>query len=153
MPDVISNAVDAFVFRVVNGRPQFLLLQRRSDVALGNSWQAIHGAIAGEETAIQAAMREILACTSVSPVALYSADYVSQFYDHRSDTVILSPAFAAEFSSQPQIVHPPEFSDHAWCDLEETTARLPWSAQRWAVRHIYDVIAMGGDEADLYRIA
>jgi dihydroneopterin triphosphate diphosphatase len=153
VPQLVSNAFDAFVYRTMNGRPQFLLLLRRSDSPLPNTWQAIHGVVNGADTAVDAVLREIVACTAVQPVALYSADYVSQFYDHRSDTIVLSPAFAAEFSQSAQVVHSPEFGDHVWCDLEETTARLPWSAQRWAVRHIYDVIAMGGDDADLYRIA
>lgn len=152
MPQIISNAIDVFPFRIVNGRPQFLLLCRRGESSLGSAWQAIHGVVDPGETAVAAAIRTTGANTSVVPTSLYSADYVSQIYDHRSDTVILAPAFAAEFSREAKVTCPGEFVDHAWCDLEETTARLPWSAQRWAVRHIYDVIALGGDEAELYRI-
>jgi dATP pyrophosphohydrolase len=152
MPRIVSDIADAFVYRTVNARPQFLLLQRRPDGPLGGAWQAVHPRVDPEESAVEAAMREVQATTQLSPIAIYSADFVSQFYDHRTDTIVLSPAFAVEVSPLDRIGLAPSFSDHAWCDLEETTARLPWTAQRWAVRHIYDVIAMGGDEAELYRI-
>jgi dATP pyrophosphohydrolase len=66
------------------------------------------------------------------------------------DTIVLAPALAAQINPRARIAVSHAYSDYAWCDLEETTARLVWSAHRWAVRHIYDVIAMGGDESDMY---
>lgn len=152
MPRIVSDLADAFVFRTVNARPQFLVLFRRPTGSLGGTWQAIHARIEPEESAVAAVVREVVSSTQLTPVGVYSADYVSQFYDHRNDTIVLSPAFAIEVAQRAKISLAPAYSDHAWCDLEETTARLPWTAQRWAARHIYDVIAMGGDEAELYRI-
>jgi dATP pyrophosphohydrolase len=152
MPRIVSDIADAFVYRTINARPQFLLLLRRPNGPLGGAWQAIHPRVDPDESAVEAALREVQSTTQLMPIAVYSADFVSQFYDHRTDTIVLSPAFAVEVSHHARIELAPSFSDHAWCDLEETTARLPWTAQRWAVRHIYDVIAMGGDEAEMYRI-
>ncbi|RIK46933.1 MAG: lipoyltransferase [Chloroflexi bacterium] len=153
MPRIVSDIADAFVFRKIHARPQFLLLLRRHSGPMGGAWQAIHAQIDPDETAVQAVLREVQDCTGLTPLAVYSADFVSQIYDHSTDALVLSPAFALEVSPQLTPVLSPAFVDHAWCDLEETTARLPWTSQRWAVRHIYDVIALGGDEAELYRIA
>lgn len=152
MPNIVSDIVDAYVFRKVNARVQFLVLRRNPELSTGNTWQAIHGKISGDETAVEATNRVIRASTGMEPIALYTADFISQFYDHTTDTILLAPTFAAQVSPRSSIQVSKDYVDYAWCDLEETTARLPLSNQRWAVRHIFDVIALAGDEAELYRI-
>ncbi|MBX6342836.1 MAG: NUDIX domain-containing protein [Thermomicrobiaceae bacterium] len=152
MPRIVSDIVDVYVFRRSRNRVQFLVLRRHPDVVLGDTWQSIHGKIEPGERAVDAAMREIEERTGLVPERLYSADYINQFYDHASDAIVLAPAFAARVHAQAQPRLSSEYSDYAWCDLEETVARLPWSGQRWAARHIYDVIAMGGEEAEFYAL-
>ena len=152
MPKIVSDVVDTYVFRTVNARVQFLVVRRRPEVALGDTWQSIHGKIAHGETAVEAARREIVEHTSIIPSQMYTADYISQFYDHVTDTIVLAPTFAARVPARSKPKLSAEYSDYAWCDLEETTGRLMWSAHRWAVRHIYDVIAMSGDEAEIYAL-
>lgn len=152
MPRIVSDIVDVYVFRRVRSQVQFLLLRRRPEMVLGNTWQSIHGKIEPNERAVEAAMREVEECTGFVPTQLYSADYINQFYDHASDTIVLAPAFAALILGRGQVRISNEYDDYAWCDLEETVSRLPWSGQRWAVRHIYDVIAPGGEEAEFYAL-
>jgi dATP pyrophosphohydrolase len=152
MPRVVSDSVDVYLFRRVNGRVQFLVLLRRPEVALGNTWHSVHGKVGGEETAHRAALREMRQTTGLTPRRFYSADLVGQFYDHFSDTISLTPVFAALVEGPGPVILSPDYIDFAWCDLEEAVARLFSNVQRWAVRHIYDVIAMGGPEAELYRI-
>src|SRR3712207_973359 len=82
MPIVAADIVDAYVFRKVNARVQFLLLLRRPGVVLGNTWQSIHAKITSDESALQAAERTILADTGLTTVDAFSADYINQFYDH-----------------------------------------------------------------------
>src|SRR5687768_4678207 len=78
VPKIVADIVDAYVIRKVNARIQFLLLLRRPDVALGNTWQSIHEQIEPGETALEAAERAILASTGLSVIDVYSADYVNQ---------------------------------------------------------------------------
>ena len=153
MPRIVSDIVDVYVFRQSRNQVQFLVLRRRPDVVLGDTWQSIHGRIEPGERAVDAALRETEERTGLVPLKLYSADYINQFYDHEADAIVLAPAFAVLVGAreQPHILTS-EYSDYAWCDLEETVGRLPWSSQRWAARYIYDVIAMGGDEADFYAL-
>lgn len=152
MPKIISDSVDIFAFRRVNGRPQFLALLRRPEVALGNTWHAIHAKVGDGETAYAAALREVRHAIGVVPKQFYSADLVSQFYDHYSDSIALTPVFAALIEGPAPAMLGSDFIDYAWCDLDEAVARLFSSAQRWAVRHIADVIASGGPEAEYYRL-
>ena len=152
MPKIISDSVDIYPFRRVNARPQFLVLLRRPEVALGNTWHAIHAKVGGTETAYAAALREVRHAIGVTPRHFYSADLISQYYDHYSDAIGLTPVFAALIEGPAPATLGPDFIDYAWCDLDEAVARLFSSAQRWAVRHIADVIALGGPEAEYYRL-
>jgi len=152
MPKIVSDLVDTYLFRKINARPQFLVLRRRTETPRGDVWQSIHTRVAPGETALDAARRDVQSCTGLVPIRFYSADYVAQFYDHGSDSIVLAPTLAAQVNPKSPVTVGPEYSDFAWCDLEETTSRLIYSAQRWAVRHIYDIIAMGGEESDVYSI-
>lgn len=152
MPKIASDIVDAYVVRRVNARLQFLLLKRRADLALGDTWQSIHAKVDPFETALQAAERAVRASTGLAVSDAYSADYINQFYDHETDTIILAPVFAFVVSPQVRVALGPDYSDSVWCEREEATARLLWTGQRWAVRHIDEVIGFGGEEAEFYRV-
>ncbi|HLI52560.1 MAG TPA: NUDIX domain-containing protein, partial [Thermomicrobiaceae bacterium] len=79
MPRIVSDIVDVYVFRRVNSNVQFLILRRRPDVALGNTWQAVHGTIEPGEKAVEAALREVREHTGFVPERFYSADFINQF--------------------------------------------------------------------------
>jgi dATP pyrophosphohydrolase len=156
MPRIVADLVDVYVFRRLPQRPahgvQFLLLRRREDAPLGGTWHAVHGRILPNERALDAAARELLEQTGLVPQKLYSADYIAQFYDHASDAIVLAPAFAALVEPRAAVRLSQAHDDYAWCDLDEAVARLLWTSQRWAVRHIHAVIACGGEEAEYYAL-
>ena len=152
MARIEVNIVDAYVFRRRQDLVQFLLLQRRKELQLGGTWQAMHGKIEDGETAISAARRTVSALTGATITAAYSADYVSQFFDHQSDALILAPVFAFEIAPSATLTLAPDYADFAWCGTDEATARLLFSGQRWAVRHIEEIIGLAGDDAQYYEI-
>ncbi|MGH2560681.1 MAG: NUDIX domain-containing protein [Thermomicrobiales bacterium] len=152
MPRIAADIVDAYVFRRVNARVQFLLLRRHDELPLGGTWQSIHAKIEPNETALEAAERAVRVSTGIEIVDAFSADYINQFYDHESDTIILAPVFAFTAPPKPKIELSREYTDSIWCDREEASARLLWTGQRWAIRHIEEVIGFGGDEAEFYRV-
>ena len=152
MPAIAADIVDAYVFRKINARVQFLLLLRRPGLPLGNTWQSIHAQIQPGETALEAAQRTILVNTGLATTNAYSADYINQFYDHTTDRIILAPVLAFTVPPRARVHLGEDYADSAWCDRDEATARLMWSGQRWAIRHIDEVIGLGGSDADFYRI-
>lgn len=152
MPSLVSDAVDAYVVRRVNARLQFLLLQRRADAPFGGSWQVLHARVQPTETALAAAERALQDATGLSATIVYSADYVNQIFDHTRDAVVLIPSFAFETAPGTGITPGVDFIGYEWCERDEAVARLLWSGQRWAVRHIDDVIGGGGPTAEFYRI-
>ncbi len=152
MPTIAADIVDAYIFRKINARIQFLLLLRRPDVSLGGTWQSVHEKIEPGETALQAAERGVMLSTGLAVTDAFSADYINQVYDHLRDTIILAPVFAFAVPPRAEIRLSEDFGDKAWCEREEATARLLWSGQRWAIRHIDEVIGQGGQEAEFYRV-
>jgi dihydroneopterin triphosphate diphosphatase len=152
MPRVVSDIVDVYVFRRLNARVQFLLLQRRADVAMPHTWQSFHAPIRVGDTTIEAVQKVVKDLCGLNVSAIYSADYVNQFYDETRDAMILAPVFAVNVSPQAPIDLGPDFRDAAWFDRDEATARLAFSGQRWAVRHIDEIMGLGEAEASIYRI-
>ena len=153
MPRIVSDSIDLYVFRAVNGRIQFLVMRTRDgDQESAGQWLAVHGTINQGESAHSAARRLLKTCTSLDPAKLYSADFVAHAYHPGTDTISLTPSFAALVSPRSRPNLGADFIDHAWCDVEETTARLAGTSRRWAVRHVNEVIALGGESASQYEI-
>lgn len=152
MSKIAADIVDAYVFRRHNGMVQFLLLQRGRDVPMGGTWHGIHGKIDPDETALESAKRSVLTATGLTVSAAYSADYINQFFDPHTDSIILAPVFAFTAAPAARVSLSDEYSDYAWCETEEATARLLFAGQRWAIRHIEEIIGLGGDDAEYYRI-
>jgi len=152
MPRVVSDIVDVYVFRRLNARVQFLLLQRRHDVALPSTWQAFHSQVRVGDTTLQTVKRAVFELSGLNVSEVYSADYVNQFYDETRDALVLAPVFAVNVSPQAPLGLGPDFRDAAWFDRDEATARLAFSGQRWAVRHIDEIMSLGDAEASIYRL-
>jgi dATP pyrophosphohydrolase len=152
MPDIVSDIVDVYVFRRQNARVQFLLLQRKASVALGNTWQSFHTQIQGHETTLSAARRAVRELSGLNVSEAYSADYINEFFDDTRDVVVLAPVLAVNVSPQAPVTLGHELRDCAWWDTNQAIARLPFSGQRWAIRHISELMSAGHAESQLYRL-
>lgn len=152
MPDIVSDIVDVYVFRRLNARVQFLLLQRRANVPLGNTWQSFHTQIKGHESTIDAGRRAVRELAGLNVSEVYSADYINEFFDDTRDVVVLAPVLAVNVSPQAPVTLGPELKECGWWDTSQAIARLPFAGQRWAVRHIDELMGAGLAESQLYRL-
>lgn len=151
MTTIATDIVDTYVFRRLNARVQFLLLQRRNDVPMARTWQAFHHEIAEGQTAHEAARIALSNLAGLTIARYYSADFINQFYDEARDAVVLAPVLAVTITDQSSVTLADDFESAGWFDRDEATARLPFSGQRWAVRHIDEIMSIGESEAELYR--
>lgn len=151
MTRIVSDIVDVYVFRRLNARVQFLLLQRRNDVPMGRTWQAFHHEIDASRTVPEAASAALQNLAGLTIDRYYSADFINQFYDEARDAVVFAPVLAVTVADQGAVSLADDFQDAGWFDRDEATARLPFSGQRWAVRHIDELMGIGESEAELYR--
>ena len=151
MTSIATDIVDVYVFRRLNARVQFLLLQRRNDVPMAQTWQAFHHEIAEGQSAPEAAAAALQTLAGLEVDRFYSADFINQFYDEGRDVVVLAPVLAVTVKHQGALDLADDFQDAGWFDRDEATSRLPFSGQRWAVRHIDELMGIGEAEAELYR--
>lgn len=152
MPDLVADIIDVYVFRRVSARIQFLLLERRGTVPMPNTWQSFHTQIQGTETTVAAGQRVVRELAGLNVSEVYSADYINEFFDDSRDVVVLAPVLAVHVSPQAPVTLGAEFRDCGWWDTNQAVARLPFAGQRWAVRHIDEIMSIGYAESQLYRL-
>jgi dihydroneopterin triphosphate diphosphatase len=119
--------VSAIVVREHRKAP-FLLLKR---AAVSNGqWCQVAGGIESEETAWQAAVREILEETALVPERLYSADLIENFYEVGKDAVWVAPVFVAFVKAAATVIINHEHTEYRWVSVRTANAMLPFPGQR-----------------------
>lgn len=94
------------------------------------------------ETASQAALREIREETGLTPIALYSADFVETFYMLSCNKVTFVPVFVGFVDKMEIRLSPEEHDAYEWLSFEEAKERLVWSAQRKAIQQIHETCVL-----------
>jgi 8-oxo-dGTP pyrophosphatase MutT (NUDIX family) len=153
MPRIVSEIVEVYVYRLVNGWPEFLLLKRATGAAVGGTWQVVLGHMHPGETAEQCALRETREETGLSVAALHQLESVNTFFVAREDTIHLCPGFAARVAPNASVVLDAEHTEAAWLARAAATQRLMWPGQHRAIAEIIELILPGGIVADTLRLS
>lgn len=153
MPTISSRVVEVCVFSFEKDRPRYLLLRRSKKEALyPDMWQIVTGVVEGDESAIDAARRELAEETQLKPKAFWNVPYASMFYDHVHDVITVSPLFAAQVDtgSEPRLSS--EHDEHGWFAYHDALRKLVWPAQRSGLRIVHEYIIGGERAAQFTRI-
>jgi len=70
MADILVRVVDAYVFRKIEGDIRFLILKRAETKIYEHLWQGVAGKIEPGESAPEAAKRELMEETGLTPRCL-----------------------------------------------------------------------------------
>ncbi len=150
MPGVVSRIVEVVAFRFAHDRPEYLLLRRaREERIYPGMWQIITGKVREGETAVQAARRELLEETGVSPERFWVLPHTGTFYDPGSDAIQISPFFAAQTPGQVDPVLSAEHGEFRWLSVEEALRKLVWTGQREGLRIVHECIVSGEEASGL----
>lgn len=136
--NIISNLIEAHIFREQNGILEFLLLKRSPEQYYPNIWQMVSGKIKANETAYNAALREIKEETNLIPEKFWVAPTVNSFYAPDKDYICLLPVFAAKVKFDSKVVLSKEHVEYKWLKPEDTKQMLAWDGQRKSVDVIVD---------------
>lgn len=131
------QCISAFVICRTPDGPRYLLI-RRCGQYLPGTWQMVTGGILEQETAIQAALREIKEETGLVPTQLYCADAVETFYMQSVDKITFAPVFVAFVEEMTVELSPSEHDAYEWVAFEEAKKRLVWSEQRRVLAQVHD---------------
>lgn len=115
---------------VVRAAASRVLLLQRTGPYLPGAWSYVAGHLEADETGWQCARRELAEETSLTPLALYSADRCEQFYDGAANCIQLVPAFVAMVDDNATVRLNQEHHLFAWLDFDEAITRLPFGGQR-----------------------
>jgi dATP pyrophosphohydrolase len=133
---IISNLIEAHIFRETEKGIEFLLLKRAEDQIYPGVWQMVSGKIKDNEKAYETAVRELKEETGLIPLRIWSAPRVNSFYSSDSDTINLVPVFAIKVEQSLDVKLSNEHSDFKWVSSEKAQKLLAWDGQRQAVRLI-----------------
>lgn len=133
---VAVRGVSAYLLKG-RGKNTHFLLMRRTD-RKSSFWAQVAGKIEENETAWQAALREVKEETSLTPASFYSADICEQFYEIDRDSIWLSPVFVGFIDESHEVVLNEEHDIYEWVSLEQATERLIFASQRNAVKTIWE---------------
>ncbi len=134
---IISDMIEAHIFRETEKGLEFLLLKRASQEIYPGLWQMVTGKVENNETAYQAALREIKEETGLSPEKLWVVPNVNTFYSHEINAISLLPVFAAKVKGNEKITICDEHTESCWYDPERAKNMLAWEGQR----HSVDIIS------------
>lgn len=137
---ILSNLIEAHIFRIINGEIEFLLLKRSPDQYYPNLWQMVSGKIKENETAYNAALREIKEETNLTPEKFWVAPTVNSFYSPDKDYICLLPVFAAKVECNCEIKISNEHTEYKWVKSDEAKQLLAWDGQRKSVDVIVDYV-------------
>lgn len=127
---VISNLIEAHIFRLKNEELEFLLLKRAPYQYYPNIWQMVSGKIRENEKAYETALREIKEETGLVPENLWIAPNINSFYSPDDEYISLIPVFAAKVNDDSQVIISTEHSEYKWLKSSEAKQLLAWEGQR-----------------------
>jgi dihydroneopterin triphosphate diphosphatase len=135
--EIISNLIEAHIFRETEKGIEFLLLKRSEHQPYAGLWQMVTGKIKTDESAYQTALREIKEETGLVPVQLWVAPTVNSFYEPKDEYICLLPVFAARVETE-KVKLSDEHTEYQWVDKITAQKLLAWEGQRKAVQIIED---------------
>ena len=123
-------------------RWQVLAMRRASGTRCTGAWEIVHGRIEAGERPKDAARREVVEETGLSPQRLYSIT-VNPFYLHPYDSVQLAVVFAAVVDRAADVVTGVEHDAWEWLSPREAMERLAWPREHQALQYAMHLLRTG----------
>ena len=154
MTTVRVSLVDLYVLRGAGREIECLVLRRAAGGRCPGSWETVHGHIEAGETPAEAAARELLEETGLTPEKLYNLSRVETFYQHRLDEVALVPVFAAFVPREAAVTTGGEHDRFEWLPPVDARRRFAWPREARARDDILTLLGSGdaGAVEDVLRV-
>ena len=98
---IISNLIEAHIFRMNENKIEFLVLKRSDKEIYPGLWQMVSGRIKRSEKAFQTALREIQEETNLKPKKFWVVPNINSFYLQEKDLIKFFLVFLVQIDSHP----------------------------------------------------
>jgi dATP pyrophosphohydrolase len=138
------DLIDLWMFRVPapGSAIEFLLLRRaKDDDILPGLWQGVSGGLDADETAGEAALRELREEAGFGPdeiEAFYHLDQVNQFLEPSLGGVLTAAVFAVRLRPGREPVLSREHDDYVWVSPARALELAVWPAYRESIRRVVE---------------
>ncbi len=122
MSKFVSYTVQAHIVAFPQNQDEavYLALKRASDAKLYPSlWQVVTGNIEPNETAIEAAIREVKEETSLQINNIWTIPFVATFFNPYKDEIHSAPVFGFEVEYSELVKISKEHHDYKWLPFDE----------------------------------
>ena len=138
MLPIVSNMIEAHIFRIKKNKIEFLLLKRSENEIYPGLWQMVSGSIHEDETAYQTALREIIEETKLIPKKMWVVPNINSFYSSEKNCISILPVFAAQVKFNSKVILSEEHTESVWVTKEKAKKMLAWVGQKKSVDVITD---------------
>ena len=150
---LLSDGIAVYVYRATPGGLEFLQILRSATTGeYQQSWQIVYGGIEPDETAVQAALRELREETALFPRKMFQVEYLEMFYFQHKDYVTVMPVFAVEVAPNDAITLNDEHTASRWIPVAEVATAFMWRSQREAIDIILETLAHPGSALHLLTV-
>jgi dATP pyrophosphohydrolase len=119
---------------------------------MGGTWQAVSGGIEADETAWQAAVRELREEAGLVPVEFYRLSLMNSFYVAEQDAIWNAVPFCAVVDRGAEVVLNAEHDAARWVPREEVERHFMWATDRAAILELCRTILDDGLGKEYLRI-
>ena len=119
---------------------------------MGGTWQLISGGIEPDETAWQAALREMWEETRLTPKEFYRLGTLASFYRPDKDTLNTAPMFCAIVAEDAEVQINSEHDQFEWVSVDSAWSRLMWPSDHSGLAEVKSVILENGRAKEYLRI-
>lgn len=129
-----STAVACAVLRPKGDTFEFLVL-RRTDPSLEGVWSLVTGHVEGSETGWQAAYREVVEETGLTPTSFYTANFCDQWYNAHANVIEVVPIFIAYVDKDAEVTLNDEHSELKWVSVQDAIEHVPFHGHKTMLDH------------------
>ena len=143
-----------WLFRVVAGSVDILLLRRAAGELYPGVWQCVTGSLEAGERVTEAALREVEEESGLRRVdleAFFETDIVNWFHAESADGLLCEAVFAARVRPEATVTISEEHDDLRWVTPAEAHELVLWPAYHRAIEQV-EWLAANPDKAAAYRL-
>jgi len=133
-----TSLVEVHVFRIINSKMEFLILERAPNKFYHGIWQMVTGKIEKGEKAYETAIREVTEETKLKIEKLWVVPNVNTFYSSEENSIYNVPVFAVKVNNKSVVKVSSEHSQYKWVDFIEAEESFAWEGQKKSLKILTD---------------